>query len=209
MVTLIFGQLNTHHCKAAMAHLALCVSVNHIDILLIQEPYCHNGEPTLIPPNFITYFIPSNNNPRACILIRRNIAHKFVLLHNFSTPDNVIVVTTASSPNYIVSSYLPPYDTLEQDLTPMDSFLNAIKPAKMIWGLDANSKHGMWFSPTTDARGRNLVEFLSLNGLLTVNEKDGPTYSGPTGDSWIDITVTTINSAHSIQNWKVSEDVRL
>ena len=131
------------------------------------------------------------------------------MVHNFSTPDNVIVVRTASSPNYIVSSYLPPYDTLEQDLTPMDSFLNAIKPAKMIWGLDANSKHGMWFSPTTDARGRNLVEFLSLNGLLTVNEKDGPTYSGPTGDSWIDITVTTINSAHSIQNWKVSEDVTL
>jgi hypothetical protein len=42
--------------------------------------------------------------------------------------------------------------------------------------------------------------------LLTANEKDGPTYSGPTGESWIDITVTTVNSAHRIQNWRVSKE---
>jgi hypothetical protein len=55
--------------------------------------------------------------------------------------------------------------------------------------MDANSKHSMWYSPTTDTRGRLLVDFLSAHGLLTANEKDGPTYSGPTGSSWIDITV--------------------
>jgi hypothetical protein len=38
--------------------------------------------------------------------------------------------------------------------------------------------------------------------LLTANEKDGPTYSGPTGESWIDIIVT----AHRIQNWRVSKE---
>jgi hypothetical protein len=74
------------------------------------------------------------------------------------------------------------------------------------WGLDANSKHRMWHSPITDNRGRVLVDFLAQHGLLTVNEKDGPTYSGPTGESWIDITVTTTNSAHRIQNWRVSEE---
>jgi hypothetical protein len=61
-------------------------------------------------------------------------------------------------------------------------------------------------SPTTDVRGRILVDFLSLHGLITANEKDSPTYSGPTGESWIDITVTTLNSAHRIQNWRVSEE---
>jgi hypothetical protein len=50
------------------------------------------------------------------------------------------------------------------------------------------------------------VDFLSLHGLITANEKDSPTYSGPTGESWIDITVTTINSALSVQNWEVSEE---
>jgi len=45
-----------------------------------------------------------------------------------------------------------------------------------------------------------------LHGLITANEKDSPTYCGPTGESWIDITVTTINSALSVQNWEVSEE---
>jgi hypothetical protein len=64
----------------------------------------------------------------------------------------------------------------------------------------------MWYSPTTDTRGRLLVDFLTSHSLLKANKKDGPTYSGPTGVSWIDITVTTINSAHKIQNWRVSEE---
>jgi hypothetical protein len=58
----------------------------------------------------------------------------------------------------------------------------------------------MWYSPVTDTRGRILEDFLTWQGLLTANEKDSPTYSGLTGVSWIDITVT-INLAHKIQNW--------
>jgi hypothetical protein len=50
------------------------------------------------------------------------------------------------------------------------------------------------------------VDFLSQHGLLTANEKDGPTYSGPTGESCIDITVTTVNSTHRIQKGTVSEE---
>ena len=130
----------------------------------------------------------------------------FILLHQFSNPDNIIVVTSTNPQIHIASSYLPSYDTLEQDLTPIGSFLTSVKPTNFIWGLDANSKHSIWYSPTTDARGRTLVHFLSLRGLVTGNEKVNPTYSGPTGESWIDITVTTINSAHSIQNWRVSEE---
>jgi len=45
-----------------------------------------------------------------------------------------------------------------------------------------------------------------LHGLITTNEKDSPTYCGPTGESWIDITVTTINSTLSVQNWEVGEE---
>jgi hypothetical protein len=122
-----------------------------------------------------------------------------MLLHQFSNPDNLVVVTSTNPPIHIASSYLPPYDTLEHDLTPIGSFITSVKPTNFIWGLDANSKHIIWYTPTTDTRSRILVDFLSLHGLITANEKDSPTYSGPTGESWIDITVTTLNSAHRIQ----------
>jgi hypothetical protein len=128
------------------------------------------------------------------------------MLQQFSNSDNTIVLVTTNPQLYIASSYLPPYDTLEQDLKAIETFIDSVKPSNLIWGLDANSKHSLWFSPTTDKRGRTLVNFLALHGLITVNEKDGPTYCGPTGVSWIDITATTIKAAPKVQNWRISEE---
>ena len=51
-----------------------------------------------------------------------------------------------------------------------------------------------------------LVDFLSSHGLLSINEMDGPTYSGPTGYSWIDITVSSSELARKIQDWRVREE---
>lgn len=45
-----------------------------------------------------------------------------------------------------------------------------------------------------------------MHRLITANEKSSPTYSGPTGESWIDITVTTINLSLIVQNWEVSDE---
>ena len=189
-----------------MANLSPYTNENRVDILLMQEPYCYNGEPCYIPSAYVAVYASCPTNPRASLIIRREIAHNFMLQHNFSNPYNVVVVTSTNPPIYIASSYLPPYDTLEQDFTPIKNFLASVKPLHLIWGLDAKSKHSMWYSPTTDTRGRLLVDFLTSHGLLTANEKDGPTYSGPTGVSCIDVTVTTINFAHKIQNWRVSEE---
>jgi len=65
----------------------------------------------------------------------------------------------------------PPYDNLEQDFIPTENFITSVKPKNFIWGLDANSKHSIWYSPSTDTRGRILVDFLSLHGLLTAQTK--------------------------------------
>jgi len=140
MDKLTCAQLNTHHCKAAMAHLSLFTSENKVDILLIQEPYCHEGAPRLTPPGYTIFQVPSETNPRASMLIRREIAHNFLLLQQYSNSDNVIVTVSTNPQLYLASSYLTPYDTLEQDLQPIETFLTAVKPANFIWGLDANSK---------------------------------------------------------------------
>jgi hypothetical protein len=55
-----------------------------------------------------------------------------MLLHQFSDPDNTIVVTVTNPPVHIVSSYLPAYDTLEQDLTLIETFLTTVKPKNFI-----------------------------------------------------------------------------
>ena len=53
------------------------------------------------------------------------------------------------------------------------------------------------------------MDFLSSHGLLTMNEKDGPTYSGPTRESWIDVQAASIGVAPKILNWRVSEETTL
>ena len=98
MDSLNYAQLNTQHCKAAMAHLSLILSDNKIDILLNQEPYCYNDVPSLCPLNYIPFY-DNTHKPRACIFIKKDIAHNFMLLHTHSTPDNVIVVTSTNPPS--------------------------------------------------------------------------------------------------------------
>jgi hypothetical protein len=83
-----------------MANLSPYSVDNKVDIMLIQEPYCYNGEPCYIPPAFVAYYVSSPTAPRASLLIRREIAHNFMLLHNFSNPDNILVVTATSPPIY-------------------------------------------------------------------------------------------------------------
>jgi hypothetical protein len=79
-------QLNIHHCKAAMAHLSLYTSENKVDILFIQEPYCYNGEHCYIPPDYLTFHVSSDTNPRAALFIRQEIARNFMLIHQFKIP---------------------------------------------------------------------------------------------------------------------------
>jgi hypothetical protein len=75
-----------------MAHLSPYTHENNVDILIIQETYCYNGKPCHILPGYTAFLAPSNKNPRASLLIKRDIAHNFMLLHQFSNPDNTIVV---------------------------------------------------------------------------------------------------------------------
>jgi hypothetical protein len=77
MDSLAFAQINTHHCKAAMEHLSPYTHYNKVDVLIIQEPYCYKGVPCFIPLEYLAFFAPSNKNPRASLLIKRDIVHKF------------------------------------------------------------------------------------------------------------------------------------
>lgn len=105
METLIVAQINTHHCKAAMVQLALYSYDNKVDIALIQEPYCYNGEPRCTPSEYSALFTTSNRNPRALILIKKDIAQNFLLLHQFLNSDNTIVATATNPPIHIACSY--------------------------------------------------------------------------------------------------------
>jgi len=86
--------------------------------MLIQEPYCYNGVPCYIPPKYLALYVSPPTDPRASLLIIRETVHNILLLHNYSNPDNVIVVLSSNAPIHIACCYLPPYDTLNKTSHP-------------------------------------------------------------------------------------------
>jgi hypothetical protein len=48
-----------------MAHLSLFTSENKVDILLIQEPYCHEGVPLPDSPRLYNLPSPIGNKPQS------------------------------------------------------------------------------------------------------------------------------------------------
>jgi len=100
-----------------MAQLALYSQENKGDIALIQEPYCYNGEPRCIPPEYSVLYTTSDRNSRALILIKRT-AHNFIFLYQYSNQDNTIVATATNPRFYIASSYLPPTIPLKMTSQP-------------------------------------------------------------------------------------------
>jgi hypothetical protein len=107
MEPITIPRINTHHCKAAMAQLALYSQENKVDIALIQEPYCYNGEPRCIRPDYSVFHTTSNRNSRALILINKDTAHNFIFLYQYYNQDNTIVAT-ATNPSFTLPAPTSP-----------------------------------------------------------------------------------------------------
>jgi hypothetical protein len=90
-----------------MVHLSLRTNGNKIDTMFIQEPYCYKGKPCYVPSDYSAFYTSSHTNPRAALLIRREIAHNLRLLHQFANLENVFVVTSTNSPLHTACSYFP------------------------------------------------------------------------------------------------------
>ena len=104
-------------------------------------------------------YVHSNKDPRACVLISSDIEHKFTLVQKFFNSNNIILYCPTSSLYvFLLPMYLATYDSLKQELKPIESFLTSIKLMHFIWGLGSNSKHNLWYSPLTDVRGKMQVE---------------------------------------------------
>jgi hypothetical protein len=65
-------QVNLHHNRAASA--ALCVAMMNCDVTLIQEPWTYMGEVKgLKERGGELIYSRSNQNPRTCILVKKDL----------------------------------------------------------------------------------------------------------------------------------------
>jgi len=77
---------------------------------------------------------------------------------------------------------------------------------EVIVGMDSNAHHHSWGSPTNNARGSLLANFISDQGLILHNVGDKPTFVKGVHHTHIDLTLSSYNLQLLLHSWDVSDD---
>ncbi|GBO30576.1 hypothetical protein AVEN_113931-1, partial [Araneus ventricosus] len=152
--------------------------------------YAHNYKP-------LAGFIVSNSKFRSlALLTERTLV--------------VIEVDTGNEIFILCSIYCTPSSNFDEDLASLQSvILNNVHKKIIIFG-DFNAKSPIWGNRGSDIRGQKLSDFINNNDLFVINRSDSlPTFSGPQGESWIDLALSLNIHPDSLQNWNITDRLTL
>ncbi|CAH2079232.1 unnamed protein product, partial [Iphiclides podalirius] len=115
----------------------------------------------------------------------------------------------------LVSAYFQYAEPIEPHILEVDRVLDHLQGKSAVIGVDANAHSPIWFSHQRHytGRGQDAVnirtqteDFINGRGLIIGNREGQPyTFSGPNGDSNIDLTLTTRGAV--VSDWKVHSDI--
>ena len=199
-------QINLHHSKAATANLMQIIQQNNIDIALIQEPYNINNQVAGISKQY-RVFTSGNGRKRAAIIL----ACKYIdalLLSQLSDEDAVVLeIRLKQIRFYAASIYMDITEDINLDMRKIDNMIIFTKGLGMLLAMDSNARSSMWHDVLTNARGKQLEEFISANNLYLINEdSSSTTYESSRGKSNIDLTVTNSHLVSEVQQWEITQE---
>ena len=150
--TISFIQANLQHSIVASGILTRTVSVEGVDVALVQEPWyredCIRG---LTVPGYTLYSAGGKERPRACILARK--MHAWAL-SDFSYRDLVAIqmkcLEDGAERRLVVCSAYLPYDS--EDRPPSREMGELVRYCeqenlRIIVGCESNAHHTAWGSP--------------------------------------------------------------
>ena len=218
-VTILFSQINLHHCLPATMSIndwfaraggltTLQPSLREAvlpKIALIQEPYQYKGKVKDISKDIVIFSGDSKEKVRACIVTTKNV--EAWILNQFTNEDQVTIGMRWGNSFLAVASTYMPYDS---ELPPPPALLkDLIKHCKeknwqLIVGTDANSHNVVWGSTDNNQRGESLLDYIMSSHMHICNVGNKPTFTNAIRSEVIDITLATAGIDHAMQGWKVS-----
>ncbi|GBP96304.1 Retrovirus-related Pol polyprotein from type-1 retrotransposable element R1 [Eumeta japonica] len=136
----------------------------------------------------------------------------------------VSVLTHLSTPHCLVG-HVEPYDVhvlscyfqyseaIDRHLDHLERVLNILHGKRILIGVDCNAHSPLWFcerrqyigrGPETEYRRQRMEGFILGRGLTIHNKEDQPcTFAGPSGESNIDLTLSTKNLG--VAEWTVND----
>lgn len=191
MITVL--QANVNRSRLADSLLLRLIEEKRADILIISEQYVYRSEQPWISDTLDTAAIWTVNKNVA--VNRRGQERGFVWIKN----DNVTIISTYLSPTDRI-------DEFQQKLADLEDFICETEGEIIVAG-DFNARGQEWGMPTTDSRGRQVLEMAARRGLNVVNIGNTPTFRRAGNIGTIpDITFATDGMMCKIKNWRVIED---
>lgn len=198
---LVVAQLNCHNDKIATAELEVLSREYGLDVVLVQE--FHNKCPYLVGK-----IARVNDRALAGILIPSPSITLTFLSHLSTSHCAVAEVSWPGASVIVISCYLQFSEPADGYLNHLRYVLLSLNGRKVIVGMDANASSPIWNGRlrTTDVPRRTAMEeFIAEMNLFVHNSPDAPpTYSSPSGESSIDVTLSRGNV--SVAAWRVLPD---
>lgn len=115
----------------------------------------------------------------------------------------------------IINCYISPNKNLDEFKTAVTEIENRISinsniSKKFLIAGDLNAKSTVWGGKRTDSRGNHIIDTMCENNMVVVNNVASvPTFQGPRGDSYIDITVCSVALIKQVSKWQVLDEESL
>lgn len=209
-------QHNLGRCMIANDQLLHYSQANMVDIALLQEPYTRRGilsgleafphRIQLSPPELR----PGAHAPvHGAAIVVFNPSLKVLARHELSSANFAVASLEVSTGVSIllIAAYFKFRFPVERHLAELGKILDGHQ-GDVIIGADVNAHSTMWFNRRNDAKGLAVAHFIHSNGLTCLNvDSRIPTFRGPRGQSFIDVTLSSGTIANRINDWRVSSGV--
>lgn len=207
-------QANIHHSSGASAEILRKFVDENIGIVLIQEPWVNKRIKGLNHKSAKLICNQNVSNPRAAILIRKDL--NYLPLNHYTFKDLVAILVKVDEGNgqseiVIASAYFPGDSTENPPPSEVQSLISFCNKQDLpfLIGCDANAHHSSWGSTNINKRGESLYNYLLNEEACVLNEGDSPTFCSNGREEVLDITFCSPSLLPFIQNWHVSEDPSL
>ena len=209
-------QLNCAKCRDVMCELGVYMCENGVSVALVQEPYVLMGGVKGFPASFrvVTSTVTSDHIGISGIVINDVGLDVFVVQEHTSELGACAIISGSLGAVCFVSVYCRFGENIEPYLVYMEAIrlMCRDKGMRLVIGMDANAVSPLWYSKGLDrARGRlsevnaRAIEDWVLEGNLEVVNAPSEwyTFSGPRGQSDINVTLTNAGGGDYSFKWEV------
>ena len=210
-------QLNCSKSFEVMCELGVYMCQNNVSVALLQEPYVMLGSVRGLPSGFRVYTSTiSRDGIGASAIVINDSNITAILVEEYTSQWGVCVhLKSCSLEMYVVSVYCRFGEDISPYIQYMESVTNAFRNACVIIGADSNTASPVWFSKRVQHRGRlsdnngAILEDWILNANISVFNQPSEffTFSGPNGESDIDVTLGNTHCLNRLTvDWSVCGD---